>query len=153
MKNLNGGGRSMPVKKRFAVIAVVALALVCLAFASCIIESERPVIRGPWLNQQGAPITGFIDVQTRGYMGGQIFVNLWLNEYGRIGSVEFDISSDTQRFVAPLPGAITPMILLTNSFNFPVTVVSGATGTAINLVNAVRDAFIELGVNEADVGF
>ena len=145
------------MKKRFTLMAVVAVfALTGLTLVSCIIESERPVIRGPWYDQRvtpNIPITGFIDVETRGYMGGQIFVHLWLNEYGRIGSVEFDLSADTQRYVAALPGAVTPMILLTNSFNFPNTIVSGATGTALRLTNAVREEFVRRGVNEADVGF
>jgi len=116
-------------------------------------ESERPVIRGPWLDRQGAPITGWVDVETRGYMGGSISVNIWLDESGYIRAVDFDISADTERFVAPLPGAVTPMILLTNSFNFPNTIVSGATGTASRLTTAVRDAFIDLDVDEAEIGF
>ena len=141
------------MRKKCAVIAVVMLALAGLTLASCIIESERPVIRGPWVNQQNAPITGWVDVETVGYVGGRIFVNLWLDAEGVIRVVEFDISSETQSYVAPLPGTITPMILLTNSFNFPNTIVSGATGTALRLTNAVRDAFVERGVAEADVGF
>ena len=141
------------MKKRFAVIAVVALTLTGLTFMSCIIESERPVIRGPWVNQQNVPITGWVEVQTIGYVGGQIFVDLYLDENGIIRFVEFDISSDTQSYVGPLPDAITPMILLTNSFNFPNTIVSGATGTALRLTNAVREEFVRLGVPEAAVGF
>ena len=69
MKNFNKDERKTPVKKRFVAIAVAALA--GLAFASCIIESERQVIRGAWLTQAGAPVTGFVDVFTTGYMGGQ----------------------------------------------------------------------------------
>jgi len=141
------------MRKKCAVIAVVMLALAGLTLASCIIESERPVIRGPWVNQQNAPITGWVDVETVGYVGRPIFVSLWLNEEGIIRGVTFDISADTQRYVGPLPEAVTPMILLTNSFNFPNTIVSGATGTALRLTNAVREEFIRRGVAEADVGF
>ncbi|MCL2382572.1 MAG: hypothetical protein FWC64_13450 [Treponema sp.] len=141
------------MKKRFTVVAVAALALLSLAAVSCVIESERPVIRGPWIDQQGDYITGWVDVQTPGYMRRPISVQIWLNPSGRIGAVEFDLSSDTQSHVGPLPAAITPIILLTNSFNFPVSIVSGATGTALRLRNAVRDEFIDLGVDPDEIGF
>ena len=141
------------MKRRFTVVAGVAVALVWLLFTSCIVESERPIIRGPWLDDSNNHITGFIPVSATGYMGGSITVLLWLNDQGVIGWMEFDLRAETQRHVAPLPGAIQPIILHTNSFNFPVTIVSGATRTALILTNAVREAFIERGVAPEDVGF
>ena len=140
----------MKRKLKFGVIG--ALVLACLMLAACIIESERPAIRGPWLvNDQ--PISGWIDLATAGYMGGNIFIALYLDEAGRIRWVDFDLSADTQSHVGPLPETITPIILLTNSFNFPNTIVSGATGTAQRLTDAVRAEFVRRGVPEAEIGF
>ena len=141
------------MKKNFSVMAVVLLALACVMFTACIIESERPVIRGPWLLPGGAPITGVVYTQTPGYTGRPIFVTVLLDDSGIIRAVDIDVSNDTQRYVAGLPGTIKPMILLTNSFNFPITIVSGATGTAQRLVDAMREEFANLGIPIEQIGF
>ena len=142
------------MKKRFTVIFASALALVGLMLASCIIESERPVIRGPWVRPSGGgPITGWIPIETTGFVGQPISANIWLDDTGTIRYVRLDISSETQSYVGALPGTIIPMILHTNSFNFPNTIVSGATQTALRLTNAAREAFIERGIPEGEVGF
>ena len=148
------------MKRKITLSAVAALVLICLALAACIVESERPAIRGPWIVNHnpeapnyGQPIVGVIPIPARGYMGGDIAVNLYLDGTGRIAHVWFNLESETQSHVAPLPGAIIPVIILTNSFNFPNAIVSGATATARILTEAVRTEFIERGVAPDTIGF
>ena len=144
------------MEKKYRISVIVALALVCLALVACIVESERPVIRGPWYanNDPAQLITGGpIRITATGHEGGEIAVYLVLDPTGRIIVVNFNLETETQSHVGPLPGTITPIILLTNSFNFPNTIVSGATVTAERLTNAVRREFIERGVLPNTVGF
>jgi len=143
------------MKKR---ITAAALALAALIFASCVIESEAPEIRSAWIVNDpdhenfGGRIDGFVDIAGPGWSGNYVYAELFLVD-GYIMFVSVDVSSQTQRFVSPLPGAIEPLILHTNSFNFPNTIVSGATRTAEYLTEAARAAFIREGVLPDTVGF
>jgi len=144
------------MKRKYTISVIATLALVCLALAACIVESERPVIRGPWYanNDPAQLITGGpIRITATGHEGGEIAVYLVLDPTGRIIVVNFNLETETQSHVGPLPGTITPLILLTNSFNFPNTIVSGATVTARILTEAVRTEFIERGVAPDTIGF
>jgi len=148
------------MKRKCAISVIAVFALVCLALTACIVESERPVIRDPWIvntpnfPNYGEPITGGpIRITATGHEGREIAVYLVLDATGRIIVVNFNLETETQSHVGPLPGTITPIILLTNSFNFPNTIVSGATVTAERLTNAVRREFIERGVLPNTVGF
>jgi len=140
------------------IMAVAALVLTGLMFASCVIESEAPEIRSAWIvNDPAHPdypnrIDGFVDITGPGWSGRYVYAELFLVD-GHILSVRVDVSSQTQRFVSPLPGAIEPLIRHTNSFNFPNTIVSGATITAQSLTEAARAEFIRRGVLPDTVGF
>jgi len=143
------------MKKR---VTVAALALAALMFASCVIESEAPEIRSAWIvndpehDDYPNRIDGFVDIAGPGWSGKYVYAELFLVN-GYIMFVSVDVSSQTQRFVSPLPGTIEPLIRHTNSFNFPNTIVSGATTTARYLTEAARAEFIRLGVLPDTIGF
>jgi len=134
---------------------IAVLVLVCLALSACIVESERPVIREhPWVNEQGNYLYGVVVAGGPGFVaGGRISALLYFQE-GFIRYVRIDVSADTQSHVGTLPGVIVPIVRITNSFNFPDTIVSGATVTTQRLKNAVRNTLInEYNVRPEDVCF
>jgi len=136
------------MRKKYAAAAVAIL--MCLTLAACYIELEAPPLRGGW----GYPdlFTGTVYGSGRGYGAGGVRVTVDL-EYGFIVDVDFDLRSETAMFVRGLPDRLLPIILQSNSFNFPDTV-GGATVTNMGIKAAAREAMLKIpNVTEADLDF
>jgi len=137
------------MKKRFMVIAIAALTLVCLTFAACLIQYDLAPPRGPWL-VGGAPLNAPISGSATGYSGGIVHVTITLTD-GIITDVSFDLSSQTASYAAGVYLILPGIIRRQNSFNFDVT--AGATYTVNGIRQAAREAFLRAGVPPGDLSF
>ena len=145
---LNLGEEKM--KNKFTDVVIASLMLVCLVFSACFIEFEPPPPSGGW----GYPdlFTGTVDGTGRGYGAGGVSVNIDLVD-GFITDVDFDFTNETAMFVSTLADRLRPLILRSNSFNFP-DATGGASVTNRGVKAAAREALLKIeGVTEADLDF
>ena len=123
---------------RITVTFIAALALICLIFAACPIESQPPPEGDPWGYPD--PFGGVIEGSAPGF-GGPVRISITMAN-GFITTVEFDLRFETDMFVRGLPGLLRPMILQTNSFDFPDRT-GGATISTMAIKEAARRALSE----------
>jgi len=143
------------MKKKYALIA--ALSLTCLMFTACIIEHDLPDMGGGggdhlWGRTVENPETGEEEFEVfpgpslprtrgNGYRNLPVFVTIYIED-GRIIDVDFDMRSQTPANVGGVRARLMPWILRTNSFDFPVDIVSRATDTVTGLQEAARSALL-----------
>jgi len=142
--------RKTEMKKRLRLVVIAAL--VCLIFAACFLEFEQPApgsVTGGW----GSPafFTGRVDGSGPGYNGNVIVTIDLVN--GFITDVDFDLRTQTASFTRTLPNRLRPIILRTNSFNYP-DATGGASLTNRGIKAAAREAMLKIeGVTEDDLDF
>ena len=137
------------MRKKLAVVAVAVL--MCLMLAACFTEFELPPLNvsGGW--GYPVPFTGRVEGSGTGYVG-TVGVAIDLQN-GFIIDVDFDLRAETAMFVRTLSDRLLPMILRTNSFNFPDRT-GGASYTNRGVKEAAREALLKIeGVTEADLDF
>jgi len=113
--------------------------LISLIFAACYIENKVPAEKGePW----GYPdsFNGRIEGSAQGHSG-PVRVTITMTD-GIITIVDFDIRFETDAFAGRLPDLLRPIILRTNTFNFPDRT-AGATATSMAIKEAARRALSE----------
>jgi len=139
------------MKKRFTVIIIVALALICLLFAACPTEFELPPsgADNPWghmvMNtvsgeEEFVPYTGPRRGSVFGYAS-MVEVSFTLNN-GTITNLTIDSRGESQNHapVRSVPTALPPMIRRANSFDIPPNAISGATITVVAVIAAGNQA-------------
>ena len=128
------------MRKRFTLIIVAALAMLCLAFAACFTEAELPAIEGGWGYdpETGEYFSGEVSGRAAGFGGpNAVGVTIYLVD-GFIITVDLDLARETSTWANRVREILPGIITRTNSFNFTDGIVTGP--TAPITVRGVREA-------------
>jgi len=138
------------MKKKIIAITITGLTIVCLILAACSNENKASGTLN--LHTWGEPPhTEAFSGRGWGYYYDGVSMSFRL-ENGIIVEVEFDLSGESIGIVGHVPDRIRPLILDTNSFNFPPNVVAGATRTIEAIITIGTEALLTIdGVEEGDI--
>ena len=131
------------MKKKFRLLSIAALSLVCLMFAACPTELTSGG-GGGGTPAWGDGFSGTLTGSGLGYGGASVGVTLTLVD-GYITAVAFNLATQTPAFVGRHPRVIPPIVIRDNSFdNIPVQIISGSTRTTEGIIQAGNDALSQI---------
>jgi len=142
------------MKRKISVTAIAVFALICLMFTACITEHPLPDFGGAGDRVWGLisadpdtdeeviiPFTSSVPVRGRARGWSNAFVDVYITfEDGIITRLDFDLSRQTPGHVSAVPDALRLWVSRTNSFDFPVNVVTQATLSVRAIQNGAREA-------------
>ncbi|MCL2380911.1 MAG: hypothetical protein FWC64_04880 [Treponema sp.] len=137
------------MKMRFKAAAVAAFAIVCVAFAGCIIENREPYIPegSPW----GIPaFSGTRSATANSHYENGVTVTIDLVN-GIITDVRFT-HLDTIQYFFFARSAAEPIIRSRNTFAIPLDAATGSTRSLRGIIRAGTQALLQIpGVEEDDI--